>query len=33
MVPASENSQQGGLLGSFYKKHNFGTGDCYDVVV
>ena len=32
MVPANENSKQGGLLSAFYARHRIGTGDCYNVV-
>jgi hypothetical protein len=32
MVPANENSKQGGFLSAFYKRYSIGTGDCYRVV-
>jgi hypothetical protein len=32
MVPAGENSKQGGLLSNFYYKEDISTGDCYNVV-
>jgi hypothetical protein len=33
MVPKRENSQQGGLLSGFYKKHGIVDGGCYNVQV
>ena len=32
-VPARENSIQGGLLSAFYKSHNIGNGDCFNVAI
>jgi hypothetical protein len=33
LVPAVENSQQGGLLGGFYRSKGIKDGDCYNVKV
>ncbi|CAB4023685.1 Hypothetical predicted protein [Paramuricea clavata] len=33
MVPVRENSQQGGLLAGFYRKHGIVNGGCYNVKV
>ncbi|CAB4000889.1 Hypothetical predicted protein [Paramuricea clavata] len=33
LVPAVENSQQGGLLGGFYRSQGIKDGDCYNVKV
>ena len=32
-VPIRENSQQGGLLGGFYRSQGIQDGDCYNVKV